>query len=82
VYARNSPATFIGNARTPTLIMHDEDDTTNPVGQAKELYRALKHLGVETELVTYPGEGHLPHQEQHQVDIMKRMLDWFDRHMQ
>lgn len=80
-YTRNSPATFIANAKTPTLIVHGEDDTTNPVGQAKALYRALKRLGVETELVTYPGEGHLPHQEQHQVDVMQRMLDWFDRHM-
>jgi dipeptidyl aminopeptidase/acylaminoacyl peptidase len=81
VYVRNSPATFIGNAKTPTLIVHGEDDTTNPVGQAKALYRALKRLGVETELVTYPGEGHLPHQEQHQVEVMQRMLDWYDRHM-
>jgi dipeptidyl aminopeptidase/acylaminoacyl peptidase len=82
VYARNSPATFIGNARTPTLIMHGEDDTTNPVGQSKALYRALKRLGVETELITYPGEGHLPRQERHQVDVMQRMLEWFDRHLQ
>jgi dipeptidyl aminopeptidase/acylaminoacyl peptidase len=81
VYARNSPATFIRNAKTPTLIVHDEDDATNPVGQSKALFRALKRVGVETELVTYPGEPHLPRQEQHQVDIMKRMLDWFDQHM-
>jgi dipeptidyl aminopeptidase/acylaminoacyl peptidase len=81
VYARNSPATFIRNAKTPTLIVHDEDDPTNPVAQSKALFRALKRVGVETELVTYPGEPHLPRQEQHQVDIMKRMLDWFDQHM-
>jgi len=81
VYARNSPATFIGNAKTPTLIVHGEDDPTNPVGQSKALYRALKHLGVEARLVTYPGEPHLPRQEQHQVDILKRMLDWYDQHL-
>jgi len=45
------------------------------------VYRALKRLGVETELVTYPGEAHLPRQESHEVDILKRMLDWFDRHL-
>ena len=81
VFARNSPATYIGNARTPTLIVHGEDDPVNPVGQSRALYRALKRLGVETELVTYPGEGHLPRQELHQVDVLKRMLDWFDRHL-
>jgi dipeptidyl aminopeptidase/acylaminoacyl peptidase len=81
VYARNSPSTYIASARTPTLILHGEDDPTNPVTQSRALYRALKRLGVETELVTYPGEGHLPRQELHQVDILTRMLDWFDRHL-
>ena len=81
VYARNSPSTYIANARTPILIVHGEDDPTNPVAQSRALYRALKRLGVETELVTYPGEAHLPRQESHEVDILKRMLDWFDRHL-
>jgi dipeptidyl aminopeptidase/acylaminoacyl peptidase len=82
VFARNSPATSIRFARTPTLIVHGEDDRTNPVGQSMALYRALKHYGVESELIIYPGEGHLPHQERHQIDILRRMLDWYDRHLQ
>jgi dipeptidyl aminopeptidase/acylaminoacyl peptidase len=60
VFARNSPATFIRNARTPTLIVHGENDHNNPVGQSRGLYRALKHYGVECELIVYPDEGHLP----------------------
>jgi dipeptidyl aminopeptidase/acylaminoacyl peptidase len=82
VFARNSPATFIRFATTPTLIVHGEDDRTNPVGQSLALYRALKHYGVESELIIYPGEGHLPHQERHQIDILQRMLNWYDRHLQ
>jgi len=31
------------------------------------LYRALKHNGVECELIVYPREGHLPAQEKHRV---------------
>jgi dipeptidyl aminopeptidase/acylaminoacyl peptidase len=81
IYARNSPATFIGNARTPTLIMHMEGDVTNPLSQSQGLYRALKHLGVEAELVTYAEDAHLPRQEQFQIDVMKRMIDWYDRHL-
>ncbi|HXW93446.1 MAG TPA: S9 family peptidase [Terriglobales bacterium] len=81
VFAQNSPATFIRNARTPTLIVHGEDDRNNPVGQSRALYRALKHYGVECELIVYPGEGHLPAQEKHQIDILQRMLDWYDRHL-
>jgi dipeptidyl aminopeptidase/acylaminoacyl peptidase len=81
IYARNSPATFIKNATTPTLIVHGEEDRNNPLGQSLALYRALKYFGVESELITYPGEGHLPLQPKHQVDILQRMLDWYDRHM-
>jgi hypothetical protein len=32
-------------------------------------------------LVTCPEVGHLPHQEQFQVDVLRRMLDWYDRHL-
>ena len=81
VFARNSPATYIRNARTPTLILHGEDDHNNPVSQSRALYRALKHYGVESELVIYPGEGHLPRQEKHQIDMLERMLEWFDRYL-
>jgi dipeptidyl aminopeptidase/acylaminoacyl peptidase len=81
VFARNSPATYIRNAKTPTLIVHGEDDHNNPVSQSRELYRALKHYGVESQLIVYPGEGHLPLQEKHQVDILERMLGWFDRYL-
>jgi dipeptidyl aminopeptidase/acylaminoacyl peptidase len=81
VFARNSPATYIRNAKTPTLILHGEEDHNNPIGQSQALYRALKHFGVETEFVTYPSEPHLPRQEQHQIDVLQRMLDWFDRHL-
>jgi dipeptidyl aminopeptidase/acylaminoacyl peptidase len=79
VFARNSPATYIGNAHTPTLIFDGEDDTTNPVGQSKGLYRALKHLGVETEMVLYPGEGHSPRNGSYNIDMFERILNWYDR---
>jgi dipeptidyl aminopeptidase/acylaminoacyl peptidase len=81
IFARNSPATYIGNARTPTLILDGEDDTANPVGQSKGLYRALKHLGVETQMVLYPGEGHSPRKGSNNIDMFERILAWYDRHL-
>ena len=79
VFARNSPATYISRAHTPTLIFDGEEDTANPVGQSKGLYRALKHLGVETEMVLYPGEGHSPRNGSYNIDMFERILDWYDR---
>jgi dipeptidyl aminopeptidase/acylaminoacyl peptidase len=79
VFARNSPATYIRHAHTPTLILDGEEDTSNPVGQSKGLYRALKHFGVETEMVLYPGEGHSPRNGAYNIDMFERILNWYDR---
>jgi len=81
VVARNSPSTYIRNATTPTLIFHMANDATNPIGQSTALYRALKHYNVECELVIYPRERHLPSEEAHQIDVMRRMVDWYDGHL-
>jgi dipeptidyl aminopeptidase/acylaminoacyl peptidase len=81
VFARNSPATYIRHAKTPTLILGGEDDENNPVGQSKGLYRALKHFGVPTEMVIYPGEGHSPRKGSNNVDMFERILKWYDQYL-
>jgi dipeptidyl aminopeptidase/acylaminoacyl peptidase len=45
------------------------------------MYLSLKRLGVETELVIYPGEGHNLSQLDHQIDRMKRVLAWFNKYL-
>lgn len=82
MFARNSPLTFVRNVHTPILLVHGEADRNNPMGQSQAFYRALKYLNVESQLVTYPGEPHLPRQRRNQVDILERMLAWFDSHLQ
>jgi dipeptidyl aminopeptidase/acylaminoacyl peptidase len=42
------------------LILQGESDTTDPLGQAEEMYRALLQEGVPVDLVTYPREDHGP----------------------
>src|SRR6202040_3986562 len=64
-YLNSSPFTQLKNAKTPTLILEGEADTTDPPGQSQELYRGLKHYGVETELVMYPREPHGLREEKH-----------------
>ena len=80
-FYKNSPVTYIKNAKTPTLILQGENDRTDPVGQSTALYRALKRYDVETELVIYPREPHGPREEKHQLDIHTRMVGWFDKHL-
>ncbi|HET6583912.1 MAG TPA: S9 family peptidase, partial [Nannocystaceae bacterium] len=76
-----SPMAHTKGAKTATLVVHGLDDSRVPPEQAKELYRALRHAGVTTELVLYPREGHGLAERAHQIDFVGRYLDWFDEHL-
>jgi len=45
--------------KTPTLVIAGERDAECPALQSYEFWHALKTLGVPTQLVVYPSEGHL-----------------------
>lgn len=81
VYAKSSPITFIKQAQTPTLVLVGDRDGECPPPQSREFWHALKTLGVETQLVIYPNEGHYIAQPEHQRDIIVRMINWFDRYL-
>ena len=77
-FLHSSPFMYMKNAKTPTLILQGENDTTDPLGQSQQLYRGLKHYGVKAELVQYPREPHGPQEEKHNLDILNRILRWYD----
>ncbi len=81
VYAKSSPITFIKNVETPTLIMVGDRDAECPPAQSYEFWHALKTLGVKTEFVLYPGEGHAFHDPQHIRDRFDRVVEWFNENM-
>ncbi|RKS08643.1 dipeptidyl aminopeptidase/acylaminoacyl peptidase [Nocardiopsis sp. Huas11] len=72
------PVSFTSRVRTPVLVLHGDQDTNVPVGQAVYLHRALRHHGVEHEFVTYPGEGHSVDGRENQIDMLRRTRAWFD----
>lgn len=57
-YWNMSPLRYVTRVRTPLLIIHSEQDLRCPVGQAEELFAALKRLGRDVEMVRFPGESH------------------------
>jgi dipeptidyl aminopeptidase/acylaminoacyl peptidase len=81
VYARSSPISFIKNVKTPILILVGDRDGECPAPQSFEFWHALRTLGVETQLVVYPDEGHMIWQAEHERDVTKRTLQWFEQHL-
>jgi len=82
VYAKSSPISFITRVKTPTLVVVGEKDAECPAPQSFEFWHALKALGVPTQLVVYPGEGHEFAEPAHRDDRVNRTLAWFEKHLQ
>lgn len=57
---KQSPLSGAARAKTPFLLLQGQADTTDPLGQSQEMYRALRQEGVPVELVTYPRDNHGP----------------------
>ncbi len=62
-------------------MMHNDADGAVPWYQGIEMYIALKRLGKEVYLVNYNGEGHNPTKRANQLDIDRRMQQFFAHHL-
>jgi len=81
-WVQRSPLTYLHRCVTPALIEHHEGDLRCPIGQAEEIFTALKRAGCETEFVRYPGGFHRydTHAPSQHVDSIRRSIAWFDGH--
>jgi len=55
---RQSPLAYAEHAKTPFLLLQGESDTTDPDGQSKEMYRALRQENVPVQMLLFPREDH------------------------
>lgn len=81
LYERMSPYNRLDQVVTPTLILGGEIDWNVPIINSEHLYLALRQLGVETQLVVYPGQYHGIDTPSYEKDLYQRYLDWFGRHL-
>ena len=77
---KRSALRYVAQVATPTLIMHGANDPDVPIPDAEQMYIALKDVGVETEFVMYPREGHGIREVKHQIDDMDRSIAWYEKH--
>lgn len=66
---------------TPTLFMGGDADFNVPIIGSEQMYQALRGLGVPTQLVVYPGQGHGIGRPSFKVDRLERYLAWYDRYL-
>ena len=68
--------------KTPTLFMGGEKDFNVPIAGGEQMYQALKSLGVDTQLVIYPGQFHGLTIPSYERDRLQRYLNWFNKYLQ
>ena len=70
----------VASVRTPTMLVHGENDNDVSIAENEQYYIALKDVGVETVFVRYPREGHGLSETGHQIDLIDRSIAWYERH--
>ncbi|MBK8984957.1 MAG: S9 family peptidase [Chloroflexi bacterium] len=83
-YWRLSPMKYIGNAQTPTLVIHSQADYRVAQEQGEQVFVALKRLGVDTELVLFPDEPHglsRVGRTDRRIVRLNHILRWFEKYL-
>ncbi len=80
-WERISPFNQVANITTPTLWMGGSNDWNVPILNSEQMYQAMKRLGIETQLIVYPGEHHGISRPSFVKDRLERYLNWFNTHL-
>jgi dipeptidyl aminopeptidase/acylaminoacyl peptidase len=82
LYWERSPLSRADRVRTPTLVIHSDQDQITPLGQGQEWFYALKSVGTPVEMVIFEGEGHELSRSGTPVNLverLRRIVNWFER---
>lgn len=80
-YLKTSPIMYVGNVKTPTLLMTGELDLRTPMPQTEEYYAALKLRGVPTALLRFAGEYHgTSSKPSNWMRTQLYMLAWYEKY--
>ena len=77
-YVRWSPSQFAKEFRTPTLVIHGEQDYRVPYGQGLQLFTALQLQQVPSKLLLFPDEGHWILKPANSLLWYKTSIEWLD----
>jgi dipeptidyl aminopeptidase/acylaminoacyl peptidase len=80
-YDRFAPIRYISQWKTPTLIIHGEQDYRCPVNEGLNLFEALQYHGVDSELLLYPDENHWILKPRNIVAWYENVLGFVGKHM-
>ena len=80
-YMRRSPISYVGNVKTPTMLLTGEDDYRTPMAESEQFYAGLKLNKVESMLVRLPGVSHgIAAKPSNLIAKVNAITAWFDKY--
>ncbi|MFY8325181.1 prolyl oligopeptidase family serine peptidase [Pseudoalteromonas sp. ZZD1] len=80
-YMKRSPISYVGNVKTPTMLLTGEADYRTPISETEQYYQALKLQGVDTAMVRIPGASHgITKRPSNLMTKVAYIQWWFDKH--
>jgi dipeptidyl aminopeptidase/acylaminoacyl peptidase len=79
VYRRWSPSAHVSAFKTPTLVIHGEQDHRVPLEQGLQMFTALQRMGVPSRLLVFPDENHWVLKPVNSVRWYREVLGWLGR---
>jgi dipeptidyl aminopeptidase/acylaminoacyl peptidase len=80
-WIKQSSLAYVGNVKTPTLLMTGELDLRTPMPQTEEYYAALKYLKVPVVMLRFSGEYHgTSSKPSNYLRTQLYMLSWYQKH--
>jgi len=78
VYIKNSPIWYSDQLKTPTMVIHGNDDWRVRPEQGEQLFTALQKMGVPSVYANFPGEQHGIRGKANRTLYNQLMLEWFE----
>jgi dipeptidyl aminopeptidase/acylaminoacyl peptidase len=76
-----SPLTHAERIRAPLLVVHGENDTRVPVGEARQIAEAVQGAGGVAETLIFPDEGHGVAKLSNRLVYYRKMVEFLDEHL-
>src|SRR6476661_2686609 len=79
LYRKWSPHLFAEKFKTPTLVVHGQNDYRLDVSEGFQLFTTLQRLGIPSKMLYFPAEGHWVLKPQNSRLWYKTVNDWVDQ---
>lgn len=80
----HSPLKYADQVKTPTLLIHSEEDYRCWLAEGLQMFTALKYHGVEARLCMFRGENHelsRSGKPKHRVRRLTEITNWFEHYL-